>query len=136
MRELTIDATVENLDAVSDFINEHLDACGCSMKVQTQIAIVVDELFSNIAHYAYNPEVGPATVCVEVTEGDEPTVSITMIDGGVPYDPQTREDPDITTSADERDGGGLGIFMVKQIMADITYRYEDGKNILTVRKKM
>lgn len=136
MREMTIDATVENLDTVTDFINEHLEECGCSMKVQTQIAIVVDELFSNIAHYAYNPEVGPATVCVEVTEGDEPTVSITMIDGGVPYDPLAKEDPDITASAEERDIGGLGIFMVKQMMDDIEYRYEDGKNILTVRKKM
>ena len=135
MKELTIAALVENIDVVTGFVNEQLEALDCSVKAQTQIDIAIDELFGNIAHYAYNPDVGPATVRVEVTE--EPlSVIITFIDGGVPYDPLIAADPDTTLSAEERAIGGLGIFMVKKIMDEIAYRYEGGKNILTIRKKI
>ena len=135
MRELTIAATVENIDAVTEFVDEQLEALGCPMKAQMQINIAIDELFGNIAHYAYNPDVGEATVRVEVTE--EPlSVIITFIDGGVPYDPLTAADPDTTLSAEERGIGGLGIFMVKKSMDEIVYRYEGGKNILSIRKKI
>ena len=100
-----------------------------------QINIAIDELFGNIAHYAYNPDVGDATVRVEVTE--EPlAVVITFIDGGVPYDPLKAVDPDITLSADQRQIGGLGIYMVKKSMDEITYEYKDGKNILSIKKKL
>ena len=135
MKELTIAALVENIDVVTGFVNEQLEALDCSVKAQTQIDIAIDELFGNIAHYAYNPDVGPATVRVKVTE--EPlSVIITFIDGGVPYDPLIAADPDTTLSAEERAIGGLGIFMVKKIMDEIAYRYEGGKNILTIRKKI
>ena len=135
MRELTIAATVENIDAVTEFVDEQLEALDCPMKAQMQINIAIDELFGNIAHYAYNPDVGEATVRVEVTE--EPlSVIITFIDGGVPYDPLTAADPDTTLSAEERGIGGLGIFMVKKSMDEIVYRYEGGKNILSIRKKI
>ena len=100
-----------------------------------QIDIAIDELFGNIAHYAYHPEVGNATVRVEVME--EPlAVIITFIDGGMPYDPLTTVDPDITLSAEERQIGGLGIYMVKKAMDEITYEYKDGKNILSIKKKL
>ena len=135
MKELTIAATVENIGAVTDFVDAQLEALDCPMKAQMQINIAIDELFGNIAHYAYNPDVGEATVRVEVQE-DPLNVIITFIDGGVPYDPLTTDDPDITLSADERQIGGLGIFMVKKSMDDIAYRYENGKNILTIRKKI
>lgn len=103
------------------------------MKAQMQIDIAIDELFGNIAHYAYNPEVGPATVRVEVVE--EPlSVVITFIDNGVPYDPLKKDDPDITLSAEEREIGGLGIYMVKKTMDEISYEYNDGQNILKIRK--
>lgn len=135
MKELTIAATVENIDAVTDFVNEQLEALDCPVKAQMQIDIAIDELFGNIAHYAYNPEVGEATVRVEVV--DEPlSVVITFIDGGVPYDPLAAEEPDTTLSAEERTLGGLGIFMVKKSMDDVTYRYENGRNILAIRKKL
>ncbi len=101
--------------------------------MQTQIDIAVEELFVNIAHYAYNPETGPATVRVEV-EKEPPAVTITFIDNGVPYDPLAREDPDITLSAEERQIGGLGIFMVKKSMDNIEYEYKNGQNILRIRK--
>ena len=97
--------------------------------------LTVDELFSNIVHYAYHPEIGPATVCVEVVE--EPlSVIITFIDQGVPYDPLAKADPDVTLSAEERDIGGLGIYIVKKNMNEITYEYKDGKNILKIRKEI
>jgi anti-sigma regulatory factor (Ser/Thr protein kinase) len=135
MNELTIDATVENITIVTDFVDEQLEQYNCPMKAQMQINIAIDELFGNIAHYAYDPNVGPATVKVEVI--DEPmAVVITFIDSGVPYDPLAKADPDITLSADERDFGGLGIYMVKKSMDDITYEYKEGKNILRIKKNI
>lgn len=135
MKELTIAATVENIEAVTAFVDEQLEALDCPVKAQMQIDIAIDELFGNIAHYAYHPEVGEATVRVEVME-DPLSVVITFIDGGVPYDPLTQADPDITLSAEERAIGGLGIFMVKKSMDEITYRYENGSNILSIRKNL
>lgn len=135
MKEMTIAATVENIGAVTDFVNAQLEALDCPMKAQMQIDIAIDELFGNIAQYAYNPDVGEATVRVEVAE-DPLSVIITFIDGGMPYDPLTAADPDITLAAEERSLGGLGIFMVKKSMDEIAYRYENGRNILTIRKNL
>lgn len=133
MKELTINATVENIHTVTDFVDEHLEALGCPMKTQLQIDIAIDELFSNIAHYAYNPDVGPATVQVEVQE-DPMAVIISFIDNGVPYDPLAKEDPDITLSAEDRAIGGLGIYMVKKSMDAVSYEYKNGQNILRIKK--
>ena len=135
MKELTVAATVENIETVTDFVNEQLEALDCPMKAQMQIDIAIDELIGNIAHYAYNPEVGSATVRVEVIE-DPLAVVITFIDKGVPYDPLAKADPDTTLSAEERDIGGLGIYMVKKTMDEITYEYKDGQNILAIKKNL
>ena len=135
MKELTIEATIENISTVTEFVNELLEEPGCSVKVQMQIDIAIDELFSNIARYAYNPEVGAATVRVEIKE--EPlAVVITFIDNGVPYDPLKKEDPDIALSAEDREIGGLGIYMVKKSMDEISYDYKDGQNILSIMKRL
>ena len=133
MKELTIAATVENIEAVTDFVNQQLEELACPMKAQMQINIAIDELFSNIAHYSYNPEIGQATVRVEVMENPL-AVSITFIDNGVPFGPLSKEDPDLTLSAEERQIGGLGIYMVKKSMDEITYEYKDGQNILSIKK--
>ncbi len=135
MKELTLEATIENVGTVTDFVNEQLEAFDCPMKAQMQIDVAIDELFSNIAYYAYNPDVGPATVRVEVAE-DPLSVIITFIDNGVPYDPLSKEDPDVTLSAEERSIGGLGIFMVKKTMDDISYEYNNGQNILKIKKNL
>ena len=135
MKELTIAATVENIETVTNFVNEQLEALNCPIKAQMQIDIAIDELFGNIAHYAYNPEIGKATVRVEVIE-DPLAVTITFIDNGVPYDPLAKADPDTTLSAEEREIGGLGIYMVKKSMDDITYEYKDGQNILAIKKNL
>ena len=105
MKELTVEAKIENIEAVTDFVNEQLEALDCPMKAQMQIDIAIDELFGNIAHYAYNPEIGQATVRVEVTR-DPLAVVITFIDNGVPYDPLAKADPDTTLSTEEREIGG------------------------------
>ena len=135
MKELNIAATVENIETVTDFVNEQIEALDCPMKAQMQIDIAIDELFGNIAHYAYNPDVGDATVRVEVIENPLAVV-ITFIDKGVPYDPLAKTDPNVTLSAEEREIGGLGIFMVKKSMDEITYEYKDGQNILKIKKNI
>ena len=135
MKEMTLTATVDNIEAATNFVNEQLEALECPLKVQMQIDIAIDEIFGNIAHYAYTPNVGEATVRVEIIE--EPLcVVITFIDRGIPYNPLSAAEPDTTLTADERAIGGLGIFMVKKSMDEITYRYENGSNILSIRKKL
>jgi len=135
MKEMTIEATVENISTVTDFVNSELEALDCPMKAQMQIDIAIDELFGNIAQYAYDPETGPATVRVEVAE-DPMAVIITFIDHGKPYDPLAADDPDTTLDAETREVGGLGVFLVKKTMDEITYEYKNGQNILRIRKNM
>lgn len=135
MKELTVEATVESIPVITEFVDEQLEQFGCPMKAQAQIDIAIDELFSNIVHYAYHPGTGPATVRVEVVKKPL-SVIITFIDQGVPYDPLAKEDPDVTLSAEERNIGGLGIYIVKKNMNEITYEYKDGKNILKIRKEI
>ena len=131
--ELTLEATDQNLNTAMDFVNGHLEEIGCPMKEQMQINIAVEELFVNVAHYAYAPKTGPVTLRVEVGE-DQKDISITFEDQGVPFDPLAKPDPDVTMTAEEREIGGLGIFMVKKSMNGMTYRFENGRNILTIRK--
>ena len=135
MKEMTLEATVGNIPIVTDFINTELEALECPMKAQMQIDIAVDELFGNIAQYAYDPLTGPATVRVEVDD-DPMAVIITFIDHGKPYDPLAGKEPDITLNAEDREVGGLGVFLVKKTMDEITYEYKNGQNILKIRKNM
>lgn len=134
MKELTIDATVENLEQVTDFVDEQLEELDCPLKAMMQINVAIDELFGNIADYAYRPDVGPATVQVEVVKAPL-SVVITFIDNGKPFDPLSAEDPDITLPEADRPVGGLGIYLVKKNMDEITYEYRDGKNILQIKKE-
>lgn len=133
MKELTIAATVENIEAVTDFVNEQLEMLDCPMKAQMQIDIAIDELFGNIAQYAYKPNVGEATVTVDTLDNPSGAV-ITFIDSGIAYNPLESEEPDITLSAEDRPVGGLGIFMVKKSMDEVAYEYKDGQNILSIKK--
>ena len=103
------------------------------MKTQMQIDVAVEEVFVNIASYAYTPGIGSATVRIESSQ-DPAAVTITFIDRGIPYNPLLKEDPDVTLSAEERAIGGLGIYMVKKAVDDISYVYRDGQNILSISK--
>ena len=135
MKEITLPATLENLASVQSFIEEELEAADCPVKAMMQISIAVEEIYVNIARYAYNPEVGEATVRCAV--GDDPLqVTIQFLDSGRPFDPLAKPDTDTSLSAEERDIGGLGILMVKKSMDDVQYRYEDGCNILTLKKHL
>ena len=136
-KELTLTATVENIETVTDFVNEELEAFDCPMKAQMQIDIAIDELFGNIANYAYAPGEGDADVCVETEETDGgKRIRITLADQGKPYDPLMQEAPDVSLPAEKRKIGGLGIFMARKNMDDMTYEYRDGRNILTMLKRI
>ncbi|SKB71521.1 Anti-sigma regulatory factor (Ser/Thr protein kinase) [Lachnospiraceae bacterium] len=131
MKELSIEAKKDKLNDVLAFIDTELEIMGCSMKSQMQIDVAVEELFVNIASYAYEGDDGNAFIKID-TDPDNSKATITFIDEGVPYDPLKKEDPDVTLSAEERPIGGLGIFIVKKTMDDVIYTHEDGKNILTI----
>ena len=133
MEELMLEAKDENLGIVQDFIEKEVGPYAYPPEKMIVLQIAVEEIFVNISHYAYNPDTGPATIRVEVLE-DPLAVELTFFDNGIPYDPLAKADPDITLDADERAIGGLGIYMVKQSMDDVTYEYKDGQNILTIRK--
>ena len=133
MKELDIEAKLENLDTVMAFVDEQLEEAECPMKAQMQIDIAVEEIFVNIAHYAYNPTVGDVIIRV-VIEKDPLAVVLTFIDEGQPYDPLAKADPDVTLAAEDRQIGGLGIFMVKKTMDNVDYEYNEGRNILTLKK--
>ena len=135
MKELIVEAKRENLPEVQAFIEEQLDEVDCPMTTRIAIDVAVEELFVNIASYAY--EHGEGIAVVQVTVHEEPlSVEITFIDNGIQYDPLAKPDPDTTLSAKERKKGGLGIFMVKKTMDNVSYEYKDGKNILTITKKL
>ena len=135
MKELVITAETKNLDEVMTFVDTFLEEAECSMKVQMQIDLAVEEIFVNIARYAYVPGTGPATIRVGLTD-DGSVFVIELIDQGVPYNPLAKEDPDITLSAEERKIGGLGILLTKKSMDDVQYEYANGSNILTLRKSI
>jgi len=135
MKKLEVEAKVENLAAVMAFVDEELEMAECSMKAQMQIDIAVEEIFTNIAYYAYSPGTGDAVVQIDITE-DPRCAVLTFTDHGVKYDPLAKEDPDVTLSAEDREIGGLGIFMVKKSMDDVRYEYKDGQNILVLTKKI
>ena len=133
MEKITVDATVENLQQVIDFATEKLEERDCPMKTAMQMELVIEELFVNIASYAYHPDVGPATFCMEFVDNPA-AVLMTFIDSGKPYNPLEKADPDTTLDLDQRKVGGLGIFLVKKNVDEIAYKYEDGRNILTMKK--
>jgi len=133
MKEVTVNAVVQNLDIVTDFVNEQLEMLDCPVKKQMQIDVVLDEIFGNICHYAYTQSEGEVTVRMEEKESGA-AVELTFIDSGVRYNPLEKEDPDTTLSIEEKPIGGLGIFIVKKTMDELSYRYEKGQNILTVKK--
>lgn len=121
------------LDEVLEFIDEQLEKADCPIKTQMQIDVAAEEIFVNVAHYAYHPEIGEVEIRVEITENPK-TAVITFSDSGKPFNPLDNPEPDITLSAEERGIGGLGIFMVKNTMDDVRYEFVGGQNCLTITK--
>ena len=136
MRKIEIPADVKELNRVIGFFDELLEEHGCPMKAQFSVELTVEEIFVNIASYAYEPGTnGTASISADV---DPATMVMTAVfeDSGIFYDPLAKEDPDITVPASQRQIGGLGIFLVKKNMDDVKYEYKDGKNVLTISKKL
>lgn len=133
MKELTVEAIVEQIETVTEFVNAELEKLDCPMKARIQLDIAIDEIVSNIAYYAYGERTGTVTVRIEALQ-KENGVQLMFLDSGVPYDPLTRQDPDISAEIEERKEGGLGIFLVRKTMDDMKYEYKDGQNCLTIRK--
>ena len=132
--ELKIEASVDRLDEVLAFLEERLEAADCPPKAQMQIALAAEEVFVNVAQYAYAPGSGEVTVSIEISD-DPPGAAIRFADRGVPFDPLEKEDPDISLSAEERQIGGLGIYMTKKFLDELCYAYRDGENVLTLKKR-
>ena len=135
MKSLIVPADTEHLDDVTDFVDSELEAYDCPTNAQLQIELAIEEIFVNIASYAYKPVDGEAEVRCEILQ-DPLRVVIQFLDGGKPYDPLAKEDADTSPEALEEREGGLGILLVKRTMDDVRYVYENGKNILTILKKL
>ena len=133
-KEWSAPAEVEKLPELLSFLEQQLEEAGCPMKTQMQISVAAEEIFVNIANYAYTPGKGIATVRLTISQ-DPAVATITFIDRGTPFDPLKKEDPDVTLSAEERAIGGLGIYMTKKTMDEVRYEYKDGQNRLTLVKK-
>lgn len=131
MRTEIFSANVEKLNDVLAFVDEELEKVEAPMKIATQMDIAIEELFVNVASYAYAPNSGDVEIKVEAKDG---SIEVIFEDSGVEFDPLAGEDPDITLSAEERRIGGLGIFMVKKFVDEMDYCRTEGKNILRIRK--
>jgi anti-sigma regulatory factor (Ser/Thr protein kinase) len=135
-KQLQVRADVDNFPEVSEFVEQCLEECGCTARAKFQLLVAVEEIFVNIAQYGY-PD-GPEEVLVDfhLEEGSSPLACVCFSDRGIPFDPFSRPDPDVTLSAEERGIGGLGIYMVKQSMDTVSYEYRDGKNVVTIKRRI
>lgn len=133
MNTITVPATVDQLETVLKAITDELNGHNCPARTQMQLEMAIEEILVNISNYAYRGHTGEATVQWELTP--EPLrINMRFIDSGQPFNPLEKEDPDTSLPAEEREIGGLGIFLVKRIMDAVSYQYQDGHNILTIEK--
>ena len=135
MKELTMDARVENIPGAIAFMEDEMDALDAPIKAKMQLSVAMDEILANISNYAYEDGVGPVTVKLGFDEATK-TVTLIFVDRGLPYNPLEKDDPDVTLSAEDRPIGGLGIYLVKKTMDHIAYEYKFNQNILTIQKKL
>ena len=135
MKEKVFSASKDALSEVMAFTEECLESFDCPMKSSMAICVAVEEIFVNIASYAYGDGIGEASLCFDFDE-NERLMTLVVSDEGIPFNPLEREEPDITLSAADRDIGGLGIFITKKTMDTVSYKNENGKNILTMTKKL
>jgi sigma-B regulation protein RsbU (phosphoserine phosphatase) len=133
MTEKTFQAKTEVLPEVLSFVEETLEKHEWPMKVQMAVCVAIEEVFVNIAHYAYGEGEGDVTFSIGFDESGK-TAAFRMADKGVEFDPLKKPDPDITLSAEEREIGGLGIFITKKTMDSVSYAYENNENVLTMIK--
>ena len=128
-------AKIDALPSVIEFVEETLERYECSMKMQTSICVAIEEVFVNVAHYAYGGGEGEVTLGIAF-DTETRVATFRMADKGVPFDPLQKADPDVTLSAEDREIGGLGIFITKKTMDAVNYVYENGENLLIMKKKI
>ena len=133
MTEKKFAANDDALNDVLAFAEEELEKAECPMKAVMPITVALEEVFVNVAHYAYPESTGEVSLAIDF-DSESRQMTFQMTDSGIPFDPLAKPDPDITLSAEERQIGGLGIFMMKMTMDEVSYVYKDGKNILTMKK--
>ena len=133
-KKIRVAAIKENLETVTAFLDEILDEKDCPLKVRLQIDLALEEMYINIANYAYTPKIGEMELRVAFDEAGR-ELTMVLIDSGIPYDPLAKKDPDVTLSAEKRKIGGLGIYLVKKTMDSMMYERRDGRNIVTMKKK-
>ena len=135
MTNQTFPAKTDALSDVLGYVEQTLESFECPMKIQMAVCVAIEEVFVNVAHYAYGS--GEGDMCLGIGFDEESReVTFRMTDKGVPFDPLKKPDPDITLSAEDREIGGLGIFIAKKTMDSISYAYENGENVLTMTKKI
>ena len=135
MTNQTFPAKTESLPAVLGFVEETLENFGCPVNIQTAVCVAMEEVFVNVAHYAYPDGEGDMSLQVGLDDQSR-AITLCMRDRGIPFDPLKKPDPDITLSAEEREIGGLGIFIAKKTMDSLSYSYENGENVLTMMKRI
>ena len=135
MKEKVFSASKDALSEVMAFTEECLESFDCPMKSSMAICVAVEEIFVNIASYAYGDGIGEASLCFDFDK-NERLMTLVVTDEGVPFNPLEKDEPDITLSAADREIGGLGIFITKKTMDTVSYKNENGKNILTMTKKL
>jgi anti-sigma regulatory factor (Ser/Thr protein kinase) len=137
LRELVLEAKKENLKYVFEFVTNELAPYVEDKKLLRKFKLCMEEVFLNISEYAYHPETGPAkiTLCVVEDEGT-PKVRISFVDHGFPFDPLEVKPPELDAELEDRQVGGLGIFLVRTTMDGVTYEYRNGENVLTMEKKL
>ena len=134
-KELELDATLENWDNVKKFVKEMLEETHCKRDDERTLQMAIEEIYINIVNYAYAPNVGKVNI-VGIFENDEYSIILQFIDEGKPFNPLEMDDPDFSIATEDREVGGFGIFIVREMVDDISYEYKDGKNILTVKKNL
>ena len=135
MTEKTFPADTSVLDDVIAFAEEELEQTDCPLQAVMPLTLALEEMCVNMAHYAYPNSSGS----VQLAIGYDPkthTIAFRLTDSGIPFNPLTHRDPDLTLPAEQRPIGGLGIYMMKKTMDRVSYRYENGKNVLTMQKQL
>jgi len=135
LHEMRVQAILENIPEVLNFLKNSLMQSNCEAETISQLELAVEEIFVNIASYAYTKGQGQAIIRIDLSDTTR-LLTLQFEDTGVPFNPLNKEAPDINAPLENRDIGGLGIFIVNTIMDEVSYEYKDNKNILTLKKRI
>ena len=126
---------IQEIENVYSFISRFFSDCEIDISIENLFKMAVDEILSNIVYYGFEESQEGAIVVVSI-QIDSNAVSITFRDNGKPFDPLSIEEPDISLGIDERQMGGLGIHIIKNSFNEVHYSFENGYNVLTLKKRI